>query len=140
MAYANYAYLVEQFGENEVIRSADRDGNGVADIGVVDRALNDAASEIDSYIGAIYDVPLDPIPGVVVTHSGAIALYRMSLETGTYTKEKRQRYDDAIRWLRDVAAGKASLPGGEKVAPVSGGIRYFTQSIEYGRDQMWGIL
>jgi phage gp36-like protein len=141
MTYATLQTLVDQVGIDELTRSSDRDGDGVADVGVIDRALEDAAAEIDSYVGVKYKLPLNPVPAVVITHSGSIALYRMSLETATWTEEKRRRYDDALRWLRDVAKGLASLDGEVAAQPKSsGGIRYFTEAREYSRDKLGGVL
>lgn len=141
MAYATLQTLVDQVGIGEVTLSSDRDGNQAIDVGVVERALEDASSEIDSYIGAVYKLPLNPIPGIVITYCGIIALYRMSLETASYTEEKRKRYEDAIRWLRDVAKGVASLDGEVEAQPKSsGGIRYFTEAREYSRTKLGGVL
>lgn len=141
MAYATLQTLTDQVGIGEVILSSDRDQNGVVDVGVVERALEDASSEIDSYIGSVYKLPINPVPGILITYSGIIALYRMSLETGSYTEEKRKRYEDAIRWLRDVAKGVASLDGEVEAQPKSsGGIRYFTEAREFSRTKLGGVL
>lgn len=139
MAYSTLATITEQFGAKEVLRVSDRDKDGVADVGVVDRAIADADAEIDSYIGTKYKVPLDPVPGIVVTASATIAMYRMSYDVGSLTEEKRRRYEDLIRWLRDVASGKAVLDpgvGGQS----SGGVRYSTEPREYTRSKLGGIL
>lgn len=141
MAYATLQTLTDQVGIDELTRSSDRDGDGVADAGVIDRALEDASNEVDSYIGAIYKLPINPVPGILITYTGIIGLYRMSLETETYTEEKRKRYDDAIRWLRDVSKGLASLDGAvEAELKTSGGIRYFTEAREYSRTKLGGVL
>jgi phage gp36-like protein len=140
MSYASISTLVDQFGEDEVTRSADRDQDGAADVGVVDQALKDADGEINSYIAVVYKLPLNPVPDVVVTYAGVIALYRMSLQTGVLTDEKRQRYEDAIRWLRDVAKGTAVLDGAELPATKQGGLRYTTEPREYTRTKLGGIL
>lgn len=124
MPYASLQTLIDQYGIVAVTLAADRDGDGVVDVGVIDRGLADADGEIDSYIGTKYKLPINPAPPVLTTYAGAIAFYRISDATGALTEEKRKRYDDALRWLRDVAAGKATLDGAvpaeEKQA---GGIR-----------------
>jgi phage gp36-like protein len=140
MAYATLQTLIDQVGTDEVTLSSDRDHSGEPDPGVVERALEDASNEIDSYIGSVYKLPVNPVPGVLVTYCGVIALYRMSLETGSYTKEKRQRYEDALRWLRDVAKGVASLGGQIQPESKSGGVRYFTEAREFSRTKLGGIL
>lgn len=139
MAYSTLQTIVDQFGIDEVIRSSDRDADGVADVGVVERAIADADGEIDSYLGTKYQVPLDPVPGIVVTASATIAMYRLSFDAGTLTDEKRRRYEDLIRWLRDVAAGKAVLDPGVG-GKSSGGVRYSTEPREYTRSKLGGIL
>ena len=139
MAYSTITTLNLQFGEEEVLRSSDRDADGVADVGVVDRAIADADGEIDSYLGTKYEVPLNPAPPIVVTASSTIAMYRMSYDAGTLTDEKRRRYEDLIRWLRDVASGKAVLDGGNGTKS-SGGVRYFSEPREYTRSKLGGIL
>lgn len=140
MAYSTIIEIELQFGADEVLRSSDRDMDGVADVGVVDRAIADADAEIDSYLGVKYDIPLNPVPAIVATASATIAMYRMSSDSGTLTDEKRRRYEDLIRWLRDVAAGKAVLDGGTEPPSKSGGVRYWTESREYSRTKLGGIL
>lgn len=142
MAYATLQTLVDQVGADEVVRSADRDLDGVADVDVVDRAIADADAEIDSYVGAKYKVPLDPVPAVVITYSGVIALYRLSSDIGTLTPEKRQRYEDAVRWLKDVSSGKAVLDAGgvEPDAKSTGNIRMTASPREFTTAKARSIL
>lgn len=142
MSYATLQTLIDQFGEGEVVRSADRDGDGIADTDVVERALEHADGIIDSRVGVKYSVPLNPVPKVVIAYAGDIALYRMSEDTASYTEEKRKRYDDALAWLKAVAEGKAVL-GGQPEPPAVGGdgsIRVVAQPREYTRQTLGGIL
>ncbi len=142
MSYATPQTLIDQYGEAEVVRSADRDQDGVADPDVVERALVGADGIIDSRIGVKYELPVNPVPVVLVEYAGDIALYRMSAETGTYTEEKRQRYDDALKWLDLVAAGKAVLGGQPEPPPVGGvgSIRVVAQPREFNRQRLGEIL
>lgn len=140
MAYATYDDMIAQWGLIEVTRSSDRDGDDVADVGVVEKALDDATAEIDSYIAVIYKLPINPVPFILTTHCGAMALYRMSLDGGSYTKEKRQRYEDALKWLQAVAAGKASLDGAVQPPTKGGTVFVFAEPREYTRTKLSGIL
>lgn len=141
MAYATLQTLVDQVGADEVARSADRDLDGVADVDVVSRAIADADAEIDSYIGAKYSLPLDPVPAIVTTYSGIIALYRLSADVGTLTPEKRQRYEDAVRWLKDISSGKAVLGGeDEPVGKDTAGIRMTAAPREFTPAKVRSIL
>lgn len=142
MPYASYSSLVKQHGEDEVVRSADRDGDGVADVDVVDQALVDADGIINSRIGVKYKLPLQIVPPVLIAYAGDIALYKMSGATSTYTEEKRTRYEDAIKWLDQLAKGLAVLDG--QPEPESKGaannIRVVAQPREFSRDKLGGIL
>jgi len=102
---------------------------------VINEALDAADAVIDSYAGKRYQLPLSqaqidasPLP----RYAGDIARYQLTddQEVDTITK----RYDRALRWLRDLADGKASIGVGEPVATsggavvVSGPERIFTRN------------
>lgn len=141
MSYATLTTLVDQFGAEEVTRSADRDLDGVADTDVVDRALADTDGIIDSRLAVVYELPLAEVPAVLVAYAGDIALYRMSYDTGTLTVEKRQRYEDAIAWLKEIASGKGKLGGQpEPDTKTAAGIRMTAESREFTRTSLRGVL
>lgn len=141
MSYASQSTLELQFGADEVTRSADRDADGVADVDVVARALSEADGIIDSRIGVVYDLPLQTVPEVLVAYAGDIALYRLSYDAGTLTDEKRRRYEDALRWLDAVAAGKAVLGGQPEPDKIGGaGTRITAGERLYTRSTLRGIL
>ena len=119
MAYADQAGLVARFGESEILRLADRDQDGAIDTEVVTAALDDASAEIDAYVGSRYSVPITPAPSILTNLCGDIARYKLSDECPLDEVEKR--YDKAVRMLRDIAAGKASLPvAGDPLVSSSG--------------------
>jgi phage gp36-like protein len=65
---------------------------------------------LDSYLGNRYDVPLTgTIPARVVDLACVVARYR--LHENRTPERVRQDYEDAIAFLRDVAAGRATIPG-----------------------------
>jgi phage gp36-like protein len=141
MSYATLQTLIDQFGADEVTRSADRDADGVADTDVVEQALADADGIIDSRVAVKYKLPLNPVPDVLVAYAGDIALYRMSYDAGTLTDEKRRRYDDALRWLDQVASGKAVLGGQpEPDTKTAGGIRMTAAPREFTYSKARGML
>lgn len=109
--YATRQDMDDYFGEAEVLIAADRAGDGDADPGVVTSALNAATEEIDSYIGVKYTLPLTTIqkPGILLHTCCDIAMFRMSVNGPSMTDDKRSRYDDVIKWLEKVSAGKVTL-------------------------------
>ena len=120
MPYASQPLLLERFGERQLLELADRDCDGVADTAVVDRALVDADAEIDGYVGRRYPLPLSPVPPRIVSLAVDISWFR--LHPSAAPDDVRQRYEDALTALRDIADGKAVLDaGGAQPDSVSGG-------------------
>lgn len=109
MAYATRAAFIEQYGQDAVLTVADRDGDGVIDDLVVDKALANASAEIDSYVSAKHRLPLPVVPERFAGLAGDIAMYLLSSTGGSLTEDKRKRYEDAISYLRRVASGDAGL-------------------------------
>jgi len=111
--YATQADLESQFGAQEVAIAADRDRTGSTDADSIAasvlKSLTDASEEIDSYLATRYELPLATAPGVLTRVCGDIAMYRMSSDRGALTDEKRTRYEDAVKWLTALSAGKATL-------------------------------
>jgi len=97
-------------GEEALVILADRDGDGVADAELVERALTDATAEIDSYLAGRYNLPLATVPAVLVRLACDMAVYRITSEYGAgLTEERRQRYEDAVAWLKRAASGDVAL-------------------------------
>ncbi len=100
MSYASLADMQDMFGDAELIQLTDRAGNGTLDTALVQVALDDASAEADSYLPLPPDLP----NRALVRHTAAIA--RFLLYKDAATDEVRERYQDAIAWLRLAAAGK----------------------------------
>ncbi|MCR9089869.1 MAG: DUF1320 domain-containing protein [Proteobacteria bacterium] len=92
--------------------------------GGFEQVAQDADGEIHSYLATRYAVPVDPAPSRLVAVALDIARYRLYDDAAPDTVQKR--YEAAIKWLRDLAAGKAALTADdgsaipEAEAPTSG--------------------
>lgn len=134
MPYATAQDMVEQFGEREVIALSDREGVGVSDDAIIDRALADADAEIDSYLAGRYTLPLAGAYPTLKRHACNMARYYLSGSDVTEVEAVRARYKDAIRFLESIRDGKTRLAadGYGKAAPEAtrigavGGERVFT--------------
>src|SRR5512133_509293 len=114
MAYAVRADLVARLGGEEVaLRVTDPVSKNATNESLLTGALAGAHAKVDSYLYKRYAVP------VATTNTEAIALLRsITLDIAELevwgvvgiNDRVRQRYDDALLWLRDVASGKAGLP------------------------------
>lgn len=127
MTYATTANLVEAFGELELIQLTDV--NAVAiDQARVDRALASADELLNSYISRRYPLPLPSTPPVLTSRACDIARFRLHKE-GMH-EEVRERYEEAVAWAKDVAAGRANLPFPDSATQPSGlGAPRFGQAI-----------
>lgn len=107
MTYATQADLETRFGAAEILQLADRDGDDLADSGVVAGALAEADAEIDAHLAGRYALPLASIPAILTRLACDIARYRLMADNPL--EEARTRYEDARRMLESLAAGRVSL-------------------------------
>lgn len=119
MPYATPADLDTRFGAAELLQLADRDGDGIADAGVIAGALAEADAEIDAYLAVKYPLPLATVPPILVRLACDIARYRLWADRAS--EEVRKRYEDARHILGLLAAGRVSLGVPEAAAPAAAG-------------------
>ncbi|NPU85551.1 MAG: DUF1320 domain-containing protein [Syntrophaceae bacterium] len=122
MAYCTQNDLIEQISEAELIQLTDDAGADTVDTSAVARAIADADAEIDGYCGARYTVPFSPAPVMIRKISVDLAIYNLfSRRSAVKIPEERQkRYDNAVRFLRDVSRGLISLGADAPAEPDSG--------------------
>lgn len=112
MSYATQNDLERVYGESMVMRLADHDNSGTLDEqdqAAINDALTSASSTVDGYLATRYPVPLANPPLVIKNLTIDIAWYRLAYSRLKQTTEMRQRYEDAIDFLKDVSRGKASI-------------------------------
>jgi phage gp36-like protein len=100
--YATEADLVARFGDEiEHLKQMLPSLSSVTD------AIQDATEEINGHIGGRYPLPLPSVPSNLKRMACDIARYRLYFQKPT--EEVRQRYEDAIAFLKRVADSKAHL-------------------------------
>lgn len=109
MAYVTQTDLEAYFGTEQLLIAADRDGDGSYDTDVISTGITAATEEIDTYVGIKYELPLAATPGVLTRVGCDLAMYHMSVGHHSMTEDKKERYNNGVRWLRDLAAGKVTL-------------------------------
>ncbi len=111
-------------------RLTDRVGLTAGDDTVGQAILDQVEGKMNSYLGARYAIPVDVSGGGDL--AAALRGYALDLAahltwinsplSADESKDTKRPYDDAMKWLREVAAGKAVLPGDPPTAsPGSGG-------------------
>lgn len=115
MMYITRDDLIDRFGERE-IANLERNIN---DPQAVQTAINDAVNVIDGYVAASNALPLPIIPASVARACAVLARYYLYKDKPT--DRVRSDYEDAVRWLELVSAGKIKLIIGlEQEKPVTG--------------------
>lgn len=85
-------------------------------------ALSDASAEIESYLRQRFVTPINPVPPVLLRIACDIATYRLfEAARDEDVKDARRRYEDAIAWLKEVAAGKIALEATAQTVAALGG-------------------
>lgn len=118
MTYATQTDLEDAFGAAEILEIADRDRDGEADAPAITAALARADALIDSYLGALYAVPVASPPPILA--ATACDLARYWLYDDAAPERVRQGYEDAVAWLKAVAAGEVALGLPPAAAPLAG--------------------
>ena len=124
MAYSTQQDLIDRFGAAELKQLTDRADPPLdaIDATVVTRAIDDADDLIDSYIGKRYDLPLVTVPDRLKRVSADIARYHLHADAPTETV--RRAFEDAMKFLADVAAGRAVLDvAGSEPAATAGTVK-----------------
>ena len=79
----------------------------------LDAAIESADGLIDSYLQTVTAVPLAIVPAIVKQLSYDIAVFFLHdrIQYNEIPQRVKDKYDSSIFFLKDVAAGKANLPG-----------------------------
>ncbi len=108
MAYATKADLQKRITDAKLVQLTDFDNTGEMDDTRITEALNLASATIDSYARARYNLPLvisDQVKDVCV----AIAEFKLYEGRQLATEPVKDSFERAMGFLKDVAAGRASL-------------------------------
>ena len=132
--YATAQQVIERYGAGMVRLLTDRDGAGAVDPLVLERALADAAAEIDTYLAAKYDLPLIGTPRVLTRLAVDIAVYRLAAGADLATDERRRRYEDAVKLLERIARGEASLGLADPPPSAAGGVKISRRPRRFRRE------
>jgi len=106
MRYCTEADLISRFGERELI-ALSAPGQSTVNSAVIDQAIVDASSLIDTYLAGRYQLPLSQVPTVLTRTACSIARYYLYNDQTTDAVE--QAHKDATRYLMDVSKGLVSI-------------------------------
>jgi phage gp36-like protein len=99
----------DAWGVNEVTVCSDWDNSNGLNVNNVNKCLTAATDEMDRYIAVRYQLPLTVVPDDLIRICCDIAMYRLCPFVTTLTDQKKDRYKEAVGFLRDLSTGKATL-------------------------------
>ena len=134
MGYCAKADILERISSDELARLTD-DANGTTvDDNLVSRAIADADAEIDVHLAVRHSLPLPSTPTVLLKLSTELAIYHLYSRRMGAPDFWRTRYEDGLKMLKLIAAGKISLglrtgaePNGGDAVEITGNERQFTR-------------
>lgn len=140
MPYATPDQFIKTFSQRETISLTDEQRTGEVDTDKLTYALDRASSVIDGYLVGRYKTPWPDSAGILVGYCCDIARYQLASDYRILSDEIKLRYDDAIKFLRDVASGKINLgrdsSGG--VIQSSSQMKIFSGIRQFGRESTRG--
>ena len=137
MAYCTKADLDRAFHPRNIVRWADDDNDGAlsaAELATITALIAEADGMVDAALCGRYSVPFGTVPAMILRCSLRIAGFLLAKRRGFTTVGGDNDamtivgdYDDAKKWLAEVALGKASIPG---FSELSSGIQSSTEDVE----------
>ena len=128
MSYITNNDLQTRVGSPAYLQLADDNGDAAADAAVVDEIRAAAEAEVNSFLAARYQTPIDIAAHTDLTEllksvTLDIAEYRLRARRPPVAGDTVQRYKRTIEWLTLIAQGAINLPSlAEISAPSSRGI------------------
>jgi phage gp36-like protein len=134
MAYCSEDDLLKMIPQSELAELTAESGE-VPDSLIIIDAISKAEAEIDSYLGVRYVVPLSAPPAQVKALAVDLAIYHLYTRRSVVPMVRQQKYDAAVAFLKQVAAGQIVIvgPQGEpptvakEVADATSAIRAFSR-------------
>jgi len=116
MSYATATDLRQWIDEAALVQLTDDQDAGTADEDIIESVLEAASTEIDGYLGGRYELPMAAPPAILKKLCVDIAGWLLHVRRDVGAPEHWQRrYDNAVRFLEQVAAGKITLGAGDPV-------------------------
>jgi phage gp36-like protein len=138
MAYCSEDDLLKMIPQPELAELTAESGE-VPDSLIIAEAIRRAETEIDSYLGVRYVVPLAAPPDRVKALAVELAIYHLYSRRSVAPSVRQQNYEGAVAFLKQVAGGEAVIvgPQGEPptvtqdVAEASGPTRVFSRVTQW---------
>ena len=137
MSYVTNSDIEARVGSAAYVQLTDDDGDGSANVAVVDEARLAAEGEVNSLLAARFVVPIDivafpELADLLKSITLDLVEYRLRIRRPPAPKESLDQYLRALIWLGDVSEGRVSLPS-ISVLPTAANRGLIAQSIGEAR-------
>lgn len=144
MAYATLAEMLSRHNraENPELTQITAPAGALApDDARVRQALEEASGQMDLYIGTRHGLPLSGLRATEATDLSRMCcdIARYRLWDDRASEEVRKRYEDAVRFLEQVSAGRIRLGAGTDGTSARAKTSITSQPRRFTRDTMRGI-
>jgi len=106
MAYCTQDDILKMISPEELAELTAEAG-GTPDSQVVADAISRGEAEIEAYLGTVYAVPLSPVPPLLKALAVDLAIYHLYSRRSVVPQVRKQKYEAAVTFLKEVAAGQA---------------------------------
>ena len=115
MSYITNADIQQRLGNAVYVHLTDDDGDGNADVGVVDEARLAAEGEVNSFLARRFAVPIDlvtfpELADVLKSITLDRVECRLRVRRPPVPDDARRKADRALEWLKSVAEARIDLP------------------------------
>jgi len=122
MSYCKVSDLIEQYGEEVIIRLTDKTNKPVTtiDLNIAGRAISDASAEIDLYLHSRYKLPLSETPAIIKRLACTLAFANLSA-LSKEASPAHERAKEARQTLKGIAQNALSIGLSDKGEAIEGG-------------------
>ncbi len=122
MSYITNSDIEQRLGGDAYVQLTDDDGDGIADVAVVDEARLGAEGEVNSYLASRFQVPIDlsthpELAGVLASVTLDLVEHRLRGRRPPVPDAVTRKRDETAEWLKGIASGEIELPAAGTLSP-----------------------
>lgn len=137
--YITLEYVKKKITVSDLNLFGNNDGSGNLNDGYITDIVDDANNFVDSYLSGVYEIPISPVPEILVRITFDIFYYRILSARHSYKvpEEITKQYERSLLLLKDMQRGlflsEAEPQDGKKPGSIltnkEGKTKYFTDDL-----------
>lgn len=137
--YITLEYVKKKITVSDLNLFGNNDGSGNLNDGYITDIVDDANNFVDSYLSGVYEIPISPVPEILVRITFDIFYYRILSARHSYKvpEEITKQYERSLTLLGEMQRGKflskaeptGKTKPGSIVSSKEGESKYFTKDL-----------